>query len=324
MLQINEKQVAFYLTEDACRNIMEETLGSVSKGDIHQTLRSAIHLTDINVFGIMPSYIKPKKVFGAKMISVFPENRKHGVPSHQGSIILFESEYGKMRAIVDGEAVTAVRTAAVSAVATKYLSNEDSKVLTILGAGLQGRQHVKAILRVRNIEEVRIWDQNFDFAVNVAKELENEYGIKITAFETAKEAVRTADVICTVTNIREPIIHREWLKEGVHINAVGACTPDAREIDSETMKAAKIYVDFIESTINESGDFLIPMKEGIYDMNHIEAEIGEVINGEKIGRRSSNEITLFESLGLASEDIAAAQYVYERVLEERMMDHEAI
>lgn len=247
------------------------------------------------------------------MISVFPQNTKIKLPSHQGAIVLFNYSNGVMEAVVDAEAITAVRTAAVSAVATKFLARKEAKVLTILGAGLQGRQHVRALLKVRCFEKIHLWDCNGSYAKEVAKNLSKELNRVVEGFDSAENAVRDADVICTVTTLREPIIQRSWLKSGVHINAVGACTPDAREIDSLTMKDAVIFSDSMESILNESGDYLIPLKEGVISSDDIRGEIGEVIAGSKTGRKTDEEITLFESLGLASEDIMAAHYVYEVV-----------
>ncbi|MCH4887051.1 ornithine cyclodeaminase family protein [Acidaminobacter sp. JC074] len=313
MLIINEKQVSDILHEDNTRKLMEETLELVSLGEIKQTLRTALHLNANNVFGLMPCHIGAKNIFGAKLISVFPENGKKGLKSHQGSIVLFDGSTGEMLSIVDADAITAVRTAAVSAVATDLLARKDSSILSILGAGLQGRQHAKAICKIRNIKRIQIWDSHYEFAKKVARDLSMSLNIETVAFEYAKEAVFKADIVCTVTVLREPIIKRAWLSDGVHINAVGACTPDAREIDALTIKEAKVFADSRESALNESGDIIMPIKEDLIDKNHILAEIGEVIGGKHPGRSSSEEITLFESLGLASEDIVAANYVYETV-----------
>ncbi|PAB57026.1 ornithine cyclodeaminase family protein [Anaeromicrobium sediminis] len=310
---INEETVRKYLTMSAGIRVMEDTLKALSNEDVVQKLRMSIHLEENNIFGLMPSYLKYKNVFGAKVISVFPENKKRFLPSHQGIVVLFENTSGQLVAIVDGEGITAVRTAAVSAVATRALSREDSEILTIMGTGVQAKSHIEAILLVRPIKKIKIWDYKVDYAEAFVETLRSELDLEIEYYKSAKDALSESDIVCTVTSARTPIIKREWLKTGVHINAVGSCTPDAREIDSETMRDCTLFVDSLESATHEAGDYLIPLKEGIIKEGHIKAEIGHVLTQKKAGRTSDEEITLFEALGLSIEDIAAAYYIYEKV-----------
>jgi len=243
-------------------------------------------------------------LWSLKALTIFPGNSARGLDSHQGFVALFDGETGAPMAFLNAGGITAVRTAAVSGVATRLLAREDVKTLAILGTGTQARSHLEAMRAVRSFDRVLVWSasgRSLDGAESVG---------------SAEEAVREADVLCTTTSLPEPIVRREWLKPGVHINAVGSSIPSTRELDSETVAAAALFVDRRESTLNEAGDFLVPQREGLIGPEHIRAELGELLLGTAPGRGSDDEITLFKSLGLAVEDLAAAEYVLARAEQE--------
>ncbi|MEO8382805.1 MAG: ornithine cyclodeaminase family protein, partial [Acidobacteriota bacterium] len=237
-----------------------------------------------------------------KEVCVFPENPKRGLDTHLGAVILHSGETGEPLAFVNAAAVTAIRTAAVSAVATRLLAREDASVLAILGSGAQARAHLQAIPLVRPIREVRVYSRGGTGAGPAPQ----------TIAASAEEAVRGADIIVTTTSSRVPVLRREWIAPGTHINAVGSSIAAARELDSETMAACSLFVDRRESTVNESGDYLFAKVEGAIDETHIRAELGEVLIGAAPGRTSPQELTLFKSLGLAIEDLASAAFLYDK------------
>jgi alanine dehydrogenase len=283
-----------------------------------QPLRQALWLPDRSALLVtMPGGLAPKsptgggKVLGLKAISVFPQSEK----SHQGLVILFDGEGGRPLALVDAGPITAIRTAAASAVATRVLAREDAGDLAILGSGVQARTHLEAMACVRRLHRVRVWSRDLAHARRLATEEGERHGLKIEAVSTARKAVDGADLICTVTGSRQPVLEGEWLAKGSHVNAVGACTPAARELDSEAVARACLYVDRRESAFNEAGDILIPLSEGTIDDGHIQGEIGEILAGRIPGRTSAEQITLFKSLGLAVEDLAAALHVYGKARE---------
>jgi ornithine cyclodeaminase len=279
----------------------------LAEGKSALVLRVVMPLDSGNLLGVMPAASKTSA--GVKVISVFPENFSRGLSSHQGVVLVFETETGKLKGIVDGDAITAIRTAAVSAVAADLLALENSSVLAILGSGTQARKHLEAIVLVREIKNVFVWDIDNDSAKRYAAEMGGKFGIPVEVCATTSEAVRNADIICTVTSAREPILFGKDLKKGVHINAVGACRPDARELDTEAMVKGKVYADRIESVLNEAGDFLIPLAEGAIGKNKITGELGDALINKIEGRQTSDEITIFEALGLAVYDLAAADYL---------------
>lgn len=293
----------------SCIQLMRDTLAALARGEATQVLRTAMKLEGRNVLGVMPSAFQSKNIAGTKVITVMPENSQKGLPSHQGIVIVFETQTGTLKAVVEGEAITAIRTAAVSAVATDLLARKDSKVLAILGTGVQARMHLESIQLVREIEQVFVWDRKVASAKKYAEEMSQQCKTPISYCETVEEAVRAADIICTVTAAKEPILFGTHVKKGAHINAVGACTPDCRELDTELVKRSRLYVDQIESAVHEAGDFLIPYKEGAVDEKHIVGEVGKILLGKVEARQTDHEITVFEALGLALEDLAAADFV---------------
>ncbi len=309
MIFITENQVKELLDMESCIKLMEETLSALGQGEAIQPLRTAMRLKENNILGLMPSAFHAKNITGAKVITIFPDNFSKGLHSHQGVVLVFETETGSLKAVVEGGAITAIRTAAVSAVATDLLANEDAGILAILGSGMQARQHLEAMKLVRNIHTVRVWDRNKESSITFSKEMNEKFNIHIQVCTTSQEAVNDADIICTVTAAKEPILFGRHVKKGAHVNAVGACTPNSRELDTDLIKNCKLYADCIESTENEAGDYLIPLTEGVITKEHIQGELGDIILGKIKKRQNKDDITVFKALGLAVEDLAAADFV---------------
>ncbi len=311
VLVINQDEVRRLLPMRDCIGLMAEALRTLARDDGVQPLRTATWLPNrCGLIGLMPGYLGEPQVLGVKALTVFPGNHGTVYDSHQGAILLFDVEHGQLEAIIDATQVTAIRTAAVSAVATNSLARDDATTLAILGTGTQARTHLEAIQLVRDLKIVRVWSRNHDAARRFAECESARHNLKIEPMRTARDAVDTADIICTLTAATEPILCGDWISPGAHINAVGACVANARELDTQAVVHARLFVDRRESTLNESGDFLIPKAEGAIDDDHILGELGEVLIDCASGRTSPQEITLFKSLGLAVEDLAAAHHIF--------------
>ncbi len=248
-----------------------------------------------------------KAVFSLKAICLIPSNPARGLDAHQGIVTLFDGETGVPTAILDASAVTEIRTAAVTAVATRELARQDARALAILGAGVQARSHLKALLKVRPFDHVRIYAPTEEHAQAVVDEAP-ETDAELSVAPSAELAVSGADVVVVATSSREPVLSRDWLSIGAHVNAVGASTPTAREIDVATVADSALFCDSRESLRNEAGEFLLAITEGaIAGEQHVRAELGEVLAGLQPGRTDDTELTMFRSLGLAVEDLAAAE-----------------
>jgi len=286
----------------------------LAAGECLQPLRNIMWLPDRSgVLGMMPGHADKLGVMGIKVITVFHANSAAGLPSHQGIVMLFDAKHGQPLMLFDALEITAIRTAAASAVATKLLSRENSSTLAIIGSGEQAKRHVESMLLVRNIKQINIWSRNEKNAKHLVNELSGEYNLNIHIKKNAQQAVEPADIICTVTSSKEPVVMGEWVTPGTHINAVGSSTPLARELDTPAILRSKLFADRYESLFNEAGDFLIPKKEGAVTDEHVKAEIGEVLSGTKKGRENDEEITVFKSLGIAAEDIFSAYHIYEKL-----------
>jgi len=261
----------------------------------------------------MPAVLADPPAMGVKIISVFPANHGTGIESHQGFVILFEGEHGSPVALIDAIAITAIRTAAVSGLATRLLAHEDAGDLAILGSGTQARSHLAAMQAVRPLRRIRAWSPHRERLDAFVQEV-GEEGTRVEAAESAQAAVDGADIICTVTASATPVVEGAWLSAGAHINAVGSSLAANRELDTEAVRRARLFVDRRESALNEAGDFLIPLREGAIGEDHIVAEIGEIAAGMAQGRGGSDEITLFKSLGLAIEDLASARWIHQQAV----------
>jgi len=321
ILILSETQVAELMPMPACIEVMREALSALARGAYHQPLRRMMRPPNApGLLGLMPAYRageggKPG-AFGLKAVGVFAGNPAIGLDSHQGAVLLFSGTTGEPMAVMSGSAITAIRTAAVSGVATALLAREDAGDLAILGAGVQARTHLDAMVSVRKIRRVRVASRSLAHAQRFAEESAAKHGVPVLAVASAEEAVRGADIVVTVTSASEPIVSRAWIADGAHLNVVGSSFPKAREVDTATMAASRLFVDWRESTLNEAGDYLFAAAEGAVGPDHIRAELGEILAGKAKGRTGPTEITLFKSLGIATEDLASAEYLY-RVAKER-------
>ena len=298
---------------EECITVMENIFIQLEEDQAFNPLRSAMLIPGENgLLSMMPGYVNKQDIMGIKSVSVYPENANIGLESHQGSVTLFNALNGTPLAIMDAGQITAIRTAAVSGLATRILAKKNSKILAILGSGIQAKTHIEAMTTILNLEEIRVWSKNKKNAKKLVEEQRKKYAIPFRPFDTVNEAIYNADIICTTTAAVEPILQGKYLMQGVHINAVGSSVRNTRELDGFAIKLSKLYVDKIESTINESGDFLMAKQEGTIDDNHIIGTLGEILTKQKKGRNNINDITLFKSLGLAVEDIATAFFIYDK------------
>ncbi len=310
-LMIGQQDVRDLLPMGECMDVMAQTLTALSSGQAILPLRNIMWLPErVGALGSMPAYLSGINVMGLKVISVFPGNHGTEFDSHIGAVLLYETTHGQLIAIVDASEITAIRTAAVSGVATRALARESAGDLTIMGAGVQGATHLAAMLDARDLRRVRVWSRDPEHARAFAVRESQRHAIDIEPIADARLAVAGADLICTTTSAPTPVLEGAWLQPGVHINAVGSSTPIARELDTAAVAAATLIVDRRESALNEAGDFLLAKAEGAIDDDHICGELGDVLLGTVPGRRGDDEITLFKSLGLAVEDVAAAHHVY--------------
>jgi ornithine cyclodeaminase len=310
---LTQPEVERLLPMGECIEVMCEALTTLARGDAVLPLRSMVRLPGRpGLLGLMPAYLGSPAIMGLKVVTVMPGNHGTRYDSHQGAVMIFEVEHGSPVAIMDGTSITAIRTAAVSGAATRALAREDAGDLAILGSGVQAASHLDAMKAVRPLRRVRVWSRDAGRARAFAERGAARHGLRIEVAASAREAVEGADLVCTTTAARQPVLEGAWLAPGVHINAVGACTRDARELDTAAVAGARLYVDRRESALNEAGDFLLARAEGAVTDDHIVGELGEVLAGTAPGRRSRDERTLFESLGIAVEDLAAAHHIWRK------------
>lgn len=307
---IEEKQVRELVSAGKCVELMKEALMGMEQGIYDMPPRLLCKMPNTATFAFMPAYAGD--FFGAKVITAYGPNAGTEYPTHMGYVMLFESEHCSVAGLVDATAVTEIRTGAVSAAATDALARTDAHKLAIIGAGAQARSHVAAIRTIREITELSVYDLRKEAAVQFAKEIEAAYGLSVTICENVSETVYDADIICTLTPAIEAYLTKDMVKPGVHINAVGTFTPTTREVSSDLVSAAKLYADQIDAMKKESGEYLIPLQEGMITEKHIVGTVGQVLLGQAPGRENEKEITLFSALGLAIEDIACAKYAYEQ------------
>jgi ornithine cyclodeaminase/alanine dehydrogenase len=259
----------------------------------------------------MPAYLEEMNALGIKVVSVYPDNPKLGLPTILGVVLLTEPKSGELLAVMDGAYLTAVRTGAASGVATKHLARKDADEVGIIGTGVQGKKQVAAVCEVRPIKKVKAYDVLPDKCKLFCSEVSKELGVKVVQVGSARDAVSGSDIVLTASTSKTPVVEGEWLEEGTHVNAIGSHTPDARELDATAVKRAKLVVDSKEAALKEAGDLIIPISQGLLSQDHIFAELGEVVTGKKPGRENESEITLFKSQGLAIQDISTARRVYD-------------
>jgi len=320
VLILNHLEVETLLPMSECIGVMESAFAGLARNDFYQPLRTIAKPEGVKgVMALMPTFRSgDEPLFGLKAICVFPGNANIGKDAHQGAVLLFSGKTGELLAVVNASAITAIRTAAVSGLATQLLARPDAAELAIIGSGVQARTHLEAMACIRPIRRVRVASLHLEKAQQFAWEMQDRYEFAIEAVASPEEALREADLIVTATIAREPVVKREWIADGAHINAVGTYSPKARELDGATMAAATLFVDRRESAMNEAGDYLLAVSEGSISADHIRAELAEVVTGTHPGRTSSGEITIFKSLGLAIEDLAAAEYVYKKASDQKL------
>jgi len=294
----------------AAIDLMEATLQDLAADQVVQPLRTVMPLAPPRVLGLMPAWLKPADIVGAKLIAVVPGNSQVGLPSHQGVIVLFAASTGSPLAVVDAESVTAIRTAAVSGVATRHLASPSAHRLALFGTGRQAHTHLAAMLAVRPLREVWVWGRNPAHALAFQREAIRTTAATVRVARTAREAAENADIICTVTSAATPVLAGRWVRAGTHINAVGACLATARELDTALIQQSRLFVDQREASEHEAGDYLIPLAEGAISARHVLGELGEVLRHTVPGRQADDDVTVFKAVGLAAEDIAAAHFVY--------------
>jgi ornithine cyclodeaminase len=303
------------LTYRECADVMRDALAGLARGQIQQPLRTVVRPRDAAGFmGLMPAYSPADYAggagYGLKAICITPGNPAIGKDAHQGGVLLFAADTGEPLALVNASAVTEIRTAATSAVATDLLASSGAAELAIIGTGVQGRAHAHAIAATRPLTGIRLAGRDLARTREVAAELAGQLGQPVSAHDHVSAAVAGAGIVVTATTSSDPVLRRDWLAPGTHVNAVGACVPGARELDTATMAEAGIFADSRESVSHEAGDFLLAQGEGV--INPVRAELGELLTGTAPGRADASEITVFESLGLAAEDLAAARFLYEK------------
>jgi ornithine cyclodeaminase/alanine dehydrogenase-like protein (mu-crystallin family) len=306
-------EVREFLPMSECIDLMHRTMIAVSERRVVLPLRSVMVMPgDRGMLGNMPGYLAEPECFGVKLVSLIPHNKPPLYSSHLGLVLLFEAEHGCPVALVDAAEITAIRTAAASGLATRLLAKPEAGHLALLGAGEQARSHLAAMLAVRTLRRVRIWSRDGGKAAEFARLEGAKHQITIETAPSVREAVADADIICTLTKAREPILLGEWLAPGAHLNVVGSSIATAAEIDTPAVVKSRFFVDYRDSTRNEGGEYLRALKAGAISPEHILGEIGEVANGSQLGRRSPSDITLYKSLGIAPQDLASAHFVLQK------------
>ncbi|HTS26130.1 MAG TPA: ornithine cyclodeaminase family protein [Bryobacteraceae bacterium] len=307
-LWLSESDVRAVLSPAELIDAMESALAALSGGRVVQPVRTAFELADRTFFALMPAFDREHAILGAKLVSVVPANAAKHIPTHLAAISLFDPETGELAAVMDGRYITEVRTAAASAVSVRHLARGDATVLAILGSGVQARSHLDVLPLVRDFREVRAWSPTDAHL----RRLVAEAPMPVRAAPSAEEAVRGADVVVLATNAVTPAIRDEWVSPGAHVIAMGACRPTQQEVDPALVARACLVVDSKAAALQESGDIVLPIAQGLFTPDHVRAELGEIICGRKPGRACSSEVTLFKSLGQAIEDLVAASLALRR------------
>jgi ornithine cyclodeaminase len=312
-LIVNQAEVPRLLPMKDCIEVMARAFAALARSEATLPQRQIVWLGDRSgALGLMPAHLSGLGALGLKAVTFFPRNEATELDSHQGAVLLFEAGRGRLLAIIDATSLTSVRTAAVSGLATRLLAREDAGDLALVGSGVEARTHLEAMLAVRKLRRIRVASKTLERAKSFAERESRRHAITVTPCATVEEAVTGADIVCTVTSSREPVLLGEWLSPGAHVNAVGSSVATARELDTLAVLRSRFFVDRREAALAEAGDFLIPKGEGAVDDTHIRAELGQVVVGEVAGRLAPTDVTVFKSVGLAIEDVAAAQHIYSK------------
>ena len=305
---------------------MKETIGIIEKAFIELANKTTVHplrqsITSEKHNGavlFMPSYLSRMESLAVKIVSVYPDNpAMYKMPTVSALVVLIDPKTGAPLAVMDGGYLTAMRTGAVSGVATKHLARKNARIAAVIGAGVQARTQLQGVCAVRDIKEAKVFDILPRASSKYAEDMSQNLGISVESARSSKEAIMEADIICTASTSRVPVLDGDWLDDGAHINAIGAFTPETRELDTKTIKRSKVVVDSREAALAEAGDIIIPMEQGEIDEKHIYADLGEIVTNKKQGRVNLEELTVFKSVGLAIQDAATAWIVYRNAVRER-------
>ena len=320
VLVLSRGDVVSVLTMEMCMAAVEDAFKQHALGKVVMPPRPTIRIPEYKaLINVMPAYIGGMGALGAKMVSGYLENPTlHKIPTIQASILLNEADTGRLLAIMDGTYITAMRTGAASGVATEHLARQKSSVVGIIGSGVQARTQLMAVHEVRTISEVRVYSPHEEHRGRFAEELGRLLSVRVVPVGSPQEASAEADIICTASTSKVPVLNGRWLKDGAHINGVGSHSPDARELDTDTVKRSKVIVDSMEAAMKEAGDILIPISEKAIPADHVYAELGEILVGRKQGRSNDDEVTLFKSQGLAIQDVSTALAVFRKAEEKGM------
>jgi len=310
---LTEGDVAALLPIDSLTEPMEQALRRFSAGRVIQPVRTVLPIGDA-FFGVMPAYLHDPPILGAKLVSVFAKNTALQLPTHLASVLLFSPDTGALLALVGGSYITEVRTAVVSAISADLLARDDASRLAIIGSGTQARSHLRALENVFELSDVRVWSPTPEHQAAFIEEMEPHTTARIVGADSAEQAVLAADIVVLATYSHEPVVQSEWIRAGAHVISVGACRPDQREMDPALVLRGRLFVDSRAAALAESGDVVMAIEEHRFTASHIVGELGELIDGKVEGRRSPRDVTIFKSLGLAVEDVVAAELAYRRAL----------
>ena len=313
---LTEQHVHSLLPMTDLISAMESALAKFSAGEVLQPVRTVLTVGPTKAyFGLMPASVPNPASLGAKLVTVFGENHQKGLPSHLATILLLDPETGSLIALMDGRYITEARTAAVSAVSARFLANAQASRLAIIGTGVQARSHLEALQHVRQLQDVRVWSPRQQSRDQFVDDMSPHLPIPIRACASAEAAVTGADLIVLATSSKLPVVEDRWVASGAHVMCVGACRPDQREMAPALVKRGRLYVDSRAAAVVESGDVVMNIAEGLFDKTHLRGEIGELVLGRVTGRNSDSDVTIFKSLGMAVEDVVAADLVFRRASE---------
>ena len=313
---LTEQHVHSLLPMSDLISAMESALAKFSAGEVLQPVRTVLTVGPTKAyFGLMPASVPSPASLGAKLVTVFGENHQKGLPSHLATILLLDPETGSLIALMDGRYITEARTAAVSAVSARFLANANASTLAIIGTGVQARSHLEALQHVRQLKDVRVWSPRQQSRDQFVDDMSPRFPIPIKACASAEAAVNGADLVVLATSSKTPVVEERWVANGAHVMGVGACRPDQREMAPALVKRARLYVDSRAAALVESGDVVMNIADGLFDKTHVRGEIGELVLGRVPGRSSESDVTVFKSLGMAVEDVVAADLVFRRASE---------
>ncbi|MGE0462314.1 MAG: ornithine cyclodeaminase family protein [Vicinamibacterales bacterium] len=313
---LNEAQIKALVPMDDLIQAMEDALARFSAGDVLQPVRTVLSVGPTKAFfGVMPAYTPQPARLGAKLVTVFNQNESRGLPSHLATILLLDPDTGALIALLDGRYITEARTAAVSAVSARHLARTNAATLAIIGSGVQARSHLEALKEVRTLDEARVWSPRPASRARFVGEMAAHLPGRLRAVDRAEDAVRGADIVVLVTSSPAPVIEDAWVSPGTHVISVGACRPDQREMDPALVARARLYVDSRAAALVESGDVVMGMREGRFTEAHIAGELGQVVLRRAPGRAGDGDVTVFKSLGMAVEDVVAADLALRKAIE---------